>query len=349
MSVQTEPVTIRLPEGKRGRKSAAEQAKYDAKAAAFAEHMLEIQSRLDFKLGARGWCYMLENDRFISKGAFDRVERLIVDWRKDGVLPIDFCASDEAREAENIEQLSIADPKRFAEIYAKIVTECWQNYQPISFWDFQPSYIEMMVEKIDLRELFKKICAEYHVPIWNTRGWGDVNSRSQSIRRFKPHEAAGRQCVLLYCGDLDPAGELISDKIRGNFRQLEKAEHWSPDRLIIDRFGLNADFIEAHDLTWIDGLETGSGEDLASDKHPDHNKPYVQNYLKKYGPHKVEANALVAHHEAGRQLCRDAILKYIDPDGIKRFERALKRQQNEVRKVLPGVLQAMLNGRQKKS
>jgi hypothetical protein len=36
-------------------------------------------------------------------------------------------------------------------------------------------------------------------------------------------------------------------------------------------------------ITWIDNLETGSNEDLGDPKHRDHHKPYVQNYIAKFG------------------------------------------------------------------
>jgi hypothetical protein len=345
-------VSIRLPESRRGRRTADQQAKFDAESAAFARYLIEFQSRLDFKVGARGWAYLMENEGIITKGDLDRMEDFIGGWRKAGLLPIDFCASDEARAPENRENIDTETPKEYAEFWVKIAAESHQRYKPISFWDFQPYYIEMMVEKIDLRELFKNVCAEYHVMIWNTRGWSDINSRAESAARLKMAEEAGKQCILLYCGDLDPKGEQISDFIRINFKALETGTGWSPANLIIDRFGLNYDFIEANNLTWIDGLITSSGEDLADPEHPDHNQEYVQKYLKKYGARKVEANAMVAHHEAGRQLCREAIEKYIDPNGIKRYEKELKRRQHEVKKELPGAMKAAFdgqNGRQKGS
>ena len=92
------------------------------------------------------------------------------------------------------------------------------------------------------------------------------------MRRFKMWEARGKQCVLLYCGDHDPGGLQISDFLRCNIAGLAIAVGWTPDSLIIARFGLDYDFIEANNLTWIDNLETSS-------KHPDYSKPYVQNYL----------------------------------------------------------------------
>jgi hypothetical protein len=63
---------------------------------------------------------------------------------------------------------------------------------------------------------------------------------------------------------------------------------------------------------------TGSGGRLDDPRHPDHRKPYVQNYIDQFDVRKVEANALVVRPAAGRQLCLDTILKYLPegaPDG----------------------------------
>jgi hypothetical protein len=76
---------------------------------------------------------------------------------------------------------------------------------------------------------------------------------------------------------------------------------------------LNADFIEANGLSWIDNLETSSGGRLDDPRHTDHRKPYVQTYIREFGVRKCEANPLVVTPEAGRQLCRDAILQYVPP------------------------------------
>jgi hypothetical protein len=343
--VQTSSPPVRLPESRKGRRSEAQQARHDALIRAFVGRLLEIRSRLDFTPGTRGWCYILENEGLITKGEFKRMEGFLGDWRKDGLLPLDFCSDDDKRAASNLESLDSSDPVAYARAYASHAASCWQTYEPVSFWKFQPCYIEMAVEKVDLRVLFEPVCAEYHVPIWNAGGWSDINSRARVMERFREHDEAGRRCVLLYCGDFDPAGLLISDVIRKNLRDLEKAVGWSPtlDRLIIDRFGLNADFIEANGLTWIDGLETGSGRNLEDPNHTDHNKPYVQDYLKKYGPRKVEGNALVARFEEGRALCRRAILRFIVTEGIERYSERLAEEREKVREVLPDVMRQMLD------
>jgi len=283
----------------------------------------------------------------IGKQDFDRLEGYVGDWRKDGRLPLDFCASDEKRAPANLEDIDGPNLVSYAESWVGSAAACWRRYEPVSLWDFQQHYVEMAVEKNDLRTLFESVCAEYHVPVWNAGGWSDINSRADLMERFQKHDEAGRHCVLLYCGDFDPSGLLISEVIRKNLTDLEKAVGWSPDgdRLTIDRFGLNHDFIKAHNISWIDGLQTGTKgmPNLEDPKHPDHFKPYVQSYLQRYGARKVESNALVARHEDGRQLAREAIERYIDQDGIQRYQARLKRERQKVREVLPGLMREMLD------
>ena len=51
-----------------------------------------------------------------------------------------------------------------------------QPYTPFSFWDDKDFYIEMVVEKIDLVNLFMPVCAKFRIPIKNNVGWNDINS-----------------------------------------------------------------------------------------------------------------------------------------------------------------------------
>src|SRR5262249_61730241 len=131
------------------------------------------------------------------------------------------------------------------------------------------------------------------------------------LEMMRKRVAEGQRCVLLYCGDHDPAGLNISKSLRKNLSELLTHAEWLElmDHIKIDRFGLNADFIEKHNLTWIENLKTGSGGDLADPRHKDHNCEYVQNYIARYGARKVQANALVVRPQARRKLCRGTILK----------------------------------------
>jgi hypothetical protein len=284
-----------------------------------------------------GWCYVLE-EHGLEKGDFDVAERLINKCRKSGLLPLDICCEDEGRLAENLEKIDSETPTEFAQGWVDYLSHAHEQYCPVSFWNDLDVYVEMTVEKIDLRSLFSPVCAEFHVPLTNISGWNDINSRAAIMRRFKHWERRSKRPVLLHCGDHDPGGLHISGFLRSNMEDLEDAVGWAPDSVHTDRFGLNYDFIKEHRLTWIENLKTGSGGDLADKDHNDHDKPYVQDYLDKFGARKVEANALVVRPEAGRKLCRDAILKYVPADAVERYECRLASEQRKAKRAIAQLL-----------
>ena len=328
-----------LPRRCRGRQSFQAQIEYRDRVVAFCRLILQIRSTMDFDVGSRGWCYILERPG-LRKGDFDDAEKkLITECRKSGDLPLDICAEDNSRETIGIEQIDPRDAQAEAEEWINFIrNDAHENYTPISFWDDLDVYVEMAVEKLDLRNLFEPVCEELHVPLTNFKGWSDLNSRAAMMRRFKKWEAKGKLCALLLCTDHDPGGLHQAEKMRKNLEDLSRAVGWSPDNLVIIRFGLDADFIDDNRLTWIDNLETSSGGQLDDPKHADHDKRYVKDYIAKFGVRKCEANALVVVPEVGRALCRDAILEHISADAVEHYARKLDR----VRKRLRGALRELV-------
>jgi hypothetical protein len=329
-----------LPRRSRGRQSAEADAAYERQVSDFCALMLQIRLTMDFGIGSRGWCYVLEQHG-LHKGNFGAAQKLITDCRKSGALPLDICDEDSARETIGLEQINSNDVDEEVDSWRfHLRNEAHRNYTPFSFWDDLDVYVEVAVEKLDLRNLFEPVCREFCVPITNFKGWSDLNSRAAMMRRFQEHEEAGRQCVLLVCGDHDPGGLLITNTLRKNFEDLECAVGWSPANLVISRFGLNAGFIEANRLSWIDNLETSSGGRLDDPRHADHRKPYVQNYIREFGVRKCEANALVVAPEAGRQLCRSAILRYIPARAVRAYQAKLGSVRKQLRSALRDAIPA---------
>ena len=85
-----------LPRRPRGRPTPEKEDRYQKDLRAFCNLMLEIQSTMDFRVGVRGWCYILEKHG-LFKGEFPECERLITKCRKSGDLPTDICAEDDNR------------------------------------------------------------------------------------------------------------------------------------------------------------------------------------------------------------------------------------------------------------
>jgi hypothetical protein len=309
-----------LPSLGRGRPTEERRARYEADLEPFCERIREINSGLDFQVGSGGWCYLLEQEGVITKGEFNAARQLTNDCRKSGALPLEICAHDDKRAANGLEKLDYYNIEARVEWIVNYVqtyaSRAHWGYTPSSFWDDLNVFIEIAVEKSDPKSLFGPVASSCRIPIQNVGGWSDLHARADMMQRFASWERKGKTCVLLYCGDHDPSGLHIREFIRSNLADMSRAVGWSPDNLIIERFGLTFDFIEQHSLTWIDNLETGDGKRLDDEKHRNHFKPYAQNYIRQFGARKVEANALVVRREEGRKLCRQAILRYI-PESAK--------------------------------
>jgi len=313
-----------------------------------AKELKEISRQIGFKLSSRGWCYQLEGFNYITKADFERVERLINECRRTGLLPVDFVAEERARSFDIVEEPTTEPPEQYLVGLLRSALNAEEYYTP-DWWEGEQYYIQMLVEKIDLKTLFTPICKDFHIPIATSRGWSAILQRAEYARRFKEAEARGLQSVLLYCGDHDPDGLRISEFLRENLEDL-KAVEWGdgtngydPKNLIIDRFGLNGDFIVENKLSWIDNLETGSGGDLCNPNHPNHFMEYVQEYIKKWECRKCEANALVVRPRQAEELCRQAIEKYVGPDALSRFESKREKVRSAMEKFRrrSGLLKSM--------
>jgi hypothetical protein len=233
------------------------------------------------------------------------------------------------------------------------VSEGHRFYIP-DWWQFENYYIQVIVEKIDLKTLFEGVCSEYHIPIATSKGWSSMLQRAAYAKRFKEAEDRGLKCVLLYAGDYDPDGLRISDFLRKNLEDLKEVvwgdgeDGYNPKDLIIDRFGLNKDLIEELGLTWIDNLETGSegyfaevvdgqivqGRTKQGKPHPNFYMDYMQEYLEENGVRKCEGNAIIPHPVAARNWIREVIEGYLGKDALDRFEERRKAVEDEYERHL---------------
>lgn len=345
---------FKLPETKLGRKSKKQQIQYEIELSEFAEVLMQFQlditekrdwNRIEEKekISARGWAYQLEGAPFhlISKDQFSYCEKLINDCRKIGYLPLNFVAQDKSREFYNIESLTknFEEPIDYLIGYLDFIKDIDEKKEDIAFWESQKYYIQMTVEKIDVRNLFHDICKKYHIPISNAKGWNDINSRGELVTRFKKAEEIGLIPVLLYFADFDPAGLKIAENLRQNLLDIEKATHWNPKNLIINQFGLSFEFIKTNRITWIDNLITGGKRDLEElykkykagtlgkkEKLYD----YEIQYIETYGIQKCEANAIIPKRNIAIKDCEVTIQKYLGVNPFEVYDKKVKETQKEI-------------------
>lgn len=292
---------------------------------AFAQEIRAIDARKTklIKYSSRGWCYLLEGLKLIDKGEFSKAQKAINDCRKLGLLPIDFVAADQdltrrfagiheaADPADRIKKLK-EDIEGMLDSLPSFTTDYWQD---------EEYYLMMCVEKGDIRNLFKPVCDEYHVPIVSSKGWYPILLRAHIATLSWMAEKRGLKPVILLFYDHDPAGIKITETFRKGLQDVSGGTGWKPWNLEIYRFGLNAEDVDEYGLMWIDNLKTGEGRESRD-----------REYVRRYGRRKCESNALFRNDEtleAGERICRDAIEKYHGKDALERFnEKEKKAKKN---------------------
>ena len=122
----------------------------------FAKEIKEISEIIGFKVSARGWCYQLEGRNFITKDKFDKVENLINNCRKKGILPLNFTKEEEGRKFSGVEIPDEDTPIEDLRYWVENTLTTEERYIP-DWWDGEEYYIQMVVEKIDLKTLFEPV------------------------------------------------------------------------------------------------------------------------------------------------------------------------------------------------
>jgi hypothetical protein len=344
------------PRPGQGKVSAERRAVLDGAIANWCHGLILAKEQLDreqpdLRTGPRDWCYLLENHG-LHKNDFDDAEKLITKCRKRGLLPLDIVSEDDSRAASNLEELDQISPEEEAESWIDYLSVAHLSYHPISFWENQNHYVEQVAEKMSVVSIFSPVCARFHVPIFPTRGSWDLHSRAGMLRRFAHWQAEGKRCVLQACTDLDVHGLRIANFLRSNLTEMLPAMRLEGvevdiDQIVIERIGIDADFVRTNKLTWIEGLATG-GADMPNLEHPDHPKHFehdVQSYIAKYGARKVEANALVRVPKAAAALCQKAILRYVDKRRMNEFQQDQDEQQAEMEQAIRRMLRERWSGR----
>lgn len=287
----------------------------------FANKLIELQENYDSKYGSRDWCYILEGYNLITKGQFDYVQTsLINECRKRGFLAIDFIAEDEARQIINSYRPESETVEAIVSEQIEILFDLG-DYHRLPYWDDEEYFIQMGVEKKGLVSLFNPICKKYHIPIANFKGWSDLNLFNNLARNFKQMEEQGKKPIMFFYGDHDPKGLQISDKIKKLFYGYFNGTKWNPANLVVERIGLNYDFIERHKLMWIDNLESSSGKRPKRDSSGNYKDKYIHDYVLQFGERKVEANAVIKVPEIVRNYLVEKIESYLGKDVLVRWSK----------------------------
>lgn len=314
---------------------------------AMGEEIERLSADTGYRFGPRGWAYYAEGLGLITKGEFARFEKLLTDMRKDGELDPDVIEPDASRMATTVTDFDASD-ETLEELAQYAVNEIgerlssWASvFHEIGYWDGLDFYVEMIVEKKDLVQIFRTTADRYNIRITNGKGDTDIHTRLAMLKRFRDHSYAGRRCVLLAIGDHDPKGLSIVEGLSRTIMSCAnlKGLDWPDPDFEVVNIGLTEQQIIDLDLMKIGNLETGGGRDLADRSHPDHFKAYVQDYIANFGVWKCEANALVGHPRKAEDLLESAINDFIPASHPGDVRAKNRPAQAEVRSEIARLMQ----------
>lgn len=311
------------------------------------EAIEQLSAETGYRFGPRGWAYYAEGLGLITKGEFDRFESLLTAMRKDGDLDPDVIEPDASRMATEVNDFE-ADQESPEERAQMAVDDIGENlnlwaraYRQNGYWDALDYYVEMIVEKKDLVQIFGRTADRYNVRITNGKGDTDIHTRLAMLKRFRDHTYAGRKCILLAIGDHDPKGLSIVEGLERTIMSCAniKGLDWPDPEFRVVNIGLTENQVVDLGLMKIDNLETGGGRDLADHRHPDHYKPYVQNYIGRFGVWKCEANALVGNPEGAAAMLENAIHEFIPGSHPRDIREQNRPGQDAVREEIARLMQ----------
>lgn len=191
---------------------------------------IDAQRTKRVRYSSRGWCYLLEGLGLIDKGEFKKAQKAINDCRKLGVLSIDFVAEDQdiTRRFAGIHEAD--DPTALLKRLRDEVEDMLEALpsKTVDYWDGEEYYLMMCVEKGDIRNLFKPICDEYHVPIVSSKGWYPILLRAHMANLSMKAERRELKPVLLLFYDHDIAGLKITKTFRKGLHDVSGGTGWEP-------------------------------------------------------------------------------------------------------------------------
>ena len=172
---------------------------------------------------------------------------------------------------------------------ADIVRAAARSYRE-DLWASQHHRPEVWIEKDALIGVIERVCTEYRVPFFATRGNVSQTLAYQAGKRFADYFGLGRIPVVLHLADHDPTGIDMTRDL------TERLARYAEDDVEVRRIALNMDQVERHRPPPNPAKERDSR---------------FADYLRQFGTDSWELDALSPAVIDG--LIRDEITEMIDP------------------------------------
>jgi hypothetical protein len=233
-----------------------------------------------------------------SSEAYGRVQRLLVDLRRDGTIPYERVVDRTRGKHQRAGWDGVED----------LMNDASSQFRR-NLWKAQPTVAMVACEKQALEGIFSEVVDRFGASLWTLRGYpseGFAYEWSTDIQRLM---SDGHDVAIAYFGDHDPSGLSIERDCKAKLARHGAEFTWSRRGLLpedFDRFSLVNVSVKKADTR-------------------------TRAYVEEYGDRAAELDAL--RPDELRQRIEAAIRENIDPSAWERVERTERAERESLRLV----------------
>jgi hypothetical protein len=242
----------------------------------------------------------------------------------DEVLSVD-CFSDQTRGVIQDFTDEYKTPEQYIKENLDFIGNLPEDYKRlIPKWHKQSYYVELWTEKSAMVGTFRSMLEGLDVRIVYNRGFDSISNSWGTYQRIRKAWDQGKKVVILYCGDLDPSGDMMDETIKDIMNVFFNVEHYENDeKYRFKRIAILPEHIERFKLP-----KNPDKQVLDKLKQDPRKERFKQKYDLKSDNDlfQIEIDALAAFNpEELKQMLRGAILPYRDHEI---YEKLLKDEKH---------------------
>lgn len=149
---------------------------------------------------------------------YKKVVSAMTDARWEGLVRFE-AFLDHERETIGVTRFDDTDVDTQA-AQAKRQIKLWAQSYSKNWWENQPVYAEVFIEKKALQGVFQDPCFDAKIALNPCKGYPSLTFLNDAAKRFSEAIDANKEPVILYFGDYDCSGEDIPRSIKENLGRL---------------------------------------------------------------------------------------------------------------------------------
>jgi len=184
-------------------------------------------------ISIRFFYYRLSTIHLISEnGAYKPFDRILSLARKLGYISWERFRDDSKPFYPAYINTSLNTPP--SQYIRNILAVCLRPPHAFDVWERQNTHVEVWIEKEAMVPIVKPIVEKWNVSLQPIRGYTSVTKAMEGVKRVESYLRKGLNVRLIYLGDFDPSGWMITKNLEGYFASFQSGGLFQLTRLALN-------------------------------------------------------------------------------------------------------------------